>query len=206
MCGFGLRTRCLGGSGRLGRISTERTEGGAPLSRPASQARCRKRSQSGRGSPGSSPARERVTIRGRRVRMGVRDVGLFTLAPKEDMLAWPMRSLTMLVVVAISACRAERGAPPSEPSQAVEGTDFPYEVDYSRPHTESGAVTRERRERTSDERHEMDFPSSGWSSSPAPEASVGECCRVCRTGKACGNTCIAAGRACQKPRGCACDG
>jgi hypothetical protein len=32
------------------------------------------------------------------------------------------------------------------------------------------------------------------------------CCRVCRTGKACGNSCIARNRTCRQPPGCACDG
>ena len=32
------------------------------------------------------------------------------------------------------------------------------------------------------------------------------CCRVCRTGKACGNGCIARNRTCRQPPGCACNG
>lgn len=32
-----------------------------------------------------------------------------------------------------------------------------------------------------------------------------KCCRICSTGKACGNTCIAASKNCKKGRGCACD-
>jgi competence protein ComEC len=36
----------------------------------------------------------------------------------------------------------------------------------------------------------------------APPAS---CCRVCTTGKACGNSCIARDRQCHQPPGCACD-
>lgn len=32
------------------------------------------------------------------------------------------------------------------------------------------------------------------------------CCRVCRKGKACGDSCIAQNRTCKKGRGCACDG
>lgn len=34
----------------------------------------------------------------------------------------------------------------------------------------------------------------------------GACCKVCRRGKACGNSCIARDRNCHQPRGCACDG
>ena len=31
------------------------------------------------------------------------------------------------------------------------------------------------------------------------------CCKVCRTGKACGNSCISAKAQCRKPPGCACN-
>jgi hypothetical protein len=32
------------------------------------------------------------------------------------------------------------------------------------------------------------------------------CCKVCKTGKACGDTCIAKTDTCHKGAGCACDG
>ena len=32
------------------------------------------------------------------------------------------------------------------------------------------------------------------------------CCKVCKAGKACGDSCIARDKACKKGRGCACDG
>lgn len=32
------------------------------------------------------------------------------------------------------------------------------------------------------------------------------CCKVCKKGKACGDTCISKDYECHKPRGCACDG
>ncbi len=32
------------------------------------------------------------------------------------------------------------------------------------------------------------------------------CCRVCRTGKACGNSCINRNYTCRQPPGCACNG
>lgn len=38
---------------------------------------------------------------------------------------------------------------------------------------------------------------------PAPRRA---CCRVCRTGKACGNSCIARNKTCRQPTGCACNG
>ena len=31
------------------------------------------------------------------------------------------------------------------------------------------------------------------------------CCKICRKGKACGNSCIARWKNCTKPPGCACD-
>ena len=34
----------------------------------------------------------------------------------------------------------------------------------------------------------------------------GGCCKVCRKGKACGNTCISRSYTCHQPSGCACDG
>ncbi len=39
---------------------------------------------------------------------------------------------------------------------------------------------------------------------PEPAGPPGGCCRVCKTGKACGNGCIAAEKTCHKPAGCAC--
>lgn len=32
------------------------------------------------------------------------------------------------------------------------------------------------------------------------------CCKVCRKGKACGNSCISRNYTCHQPQGCACDG
>ena len=40
----------------------------------------------------------------------------------------------------------------------------------------------------------------------APAAPTRSCTRVCRTGKACGNTCIARTATCRQPPGTACDG
>ena len=39
----------------------------------------------------------------------------------------------------------------------------------------------------------------------SPEASIA-CCRVCKKGKACGDSCIKKTYNCSKPKGCACDG
>ncbi len=44
-------------------------------------------------------------------------------------------------------------------------------------------------------------------SSAAYAAETGySCCKVCRKGKACGDSCIAANKTCHKGKGCACDG
>ena len=32
------------------------------------------------------------------------------------------------------------------------------------------------------------------------------CCKICKKGKACGNSCISRSKKCHKGRGCACDG
>ena len=42
--------------------------------------------------------------------------------------------------------------------------------------------------------------------SPAPAAQPQTCTRVCRTGKACGNSCIARTATCRQPPGTACNG
>jgi hypothetical protein len=40
---------------------------------------------------------------------------------------------------------------------------------------------------------------------PSIEHSL-KCCKVCKKGKACGDSCISRDYECHKPRGCACDG
>lgn len=41
---------------------------------------------------------------------------------------------------------------------------------------------------------------------PTPCAYGQTCCKVCKAGKACGNTCIARDKVCRTGGGCACDG
>lgn len=43
-------------------------------------------------------------------------------------------------------------------------------------------------------------PDSGQQSQPEKRT----CCMVCKKGKPCGNSCIAASKTCHKPPGCAC--
>jgi hypothetical protein len=54
-----------------------------------------------------------------------------------------------------------------------------------------------------DWRHGVRTPTaSAGASAPEPAAT---CCKVCTTGKACGNSCISRKKTCHKPPGCACD-
>jgi hypothetical protein len=48
-------------------------------------------------------------------------------------------------------------------------------------------------------------PYPAWVSNPAPSQPSG-CCKICRKGKACGDSCIAASKTCHKGSGCACNG
>lgn len=41
---------------------------------------------------------------------------------------------------------------------------------------------------------------------PPPTPRRRSCCRICRTGKACGNSCISRSYTCRRPPGCACNG
>lgn len=43
-------------------------------------------------------------------------------------------------------------------------------------------------------------------SGPTGPGGSGGCCKVCTTGKACGDSCIASNKTCNKGSGCACNG
>ena len=43
-------------------------------------------------------------------------------------------------------------------------------------------------------------------SAEAGKALNAACCKTCRKGKACGNSCISRSKTCHQPPGCACDG
>lgn len=50
-------------------------------------------------------------------------------------------------------------------------------------------------------------PASISCAAPAWAASgFAGCCKVCKKGKACGDSCISRNKECHKPKGCACDG
>lgn len=52
-----------------------------------------------------------------------------------------------------------------------------------------------------------EFLASFGVSTPDAQAEQRErCCKICTTGKACGNTCISREKQCHVGRGCACDG
>lgn len=40
----------------------------------------------------------------------------------------------------------------------------------------------------------------------SPVCAADGCCKTCKAGKPCGDTCIAKDKACDKPKGCACQG
>ena len=42
-------------------------------------------------------------------------------------------------------------------------------------------------------------------SSASISCTAARCCKVCRKGKACGNSCISRDKSCHQPRGCACN-
>lgn len=41
---------------------------------------------------------------------------------------------------------------------------------------------------------------------PPPQQPARSCCKICTTGKACGNSCISRNKTCHQPAGCACNG
>lgn len=55
-------------------------------------------------------------------------------------------------------------------------------------------------------KQQADKPSKSGESSQRPASETTTCCRTCKTGKACGDSCIAKTSTCNKPPGCACDG
>ena len=128
---------------------------------------------------------------------------------------WPAsRALVFLLglMAAIAGCRtADYQPPPMPPEERVAEESSPPPV----LHTES--ITTEVRNSTTSVRSSTTSSSSSdftnhpeptqdwWSEEAAPAMPEKKCCRVCRVGRACGNTCIAKDRACHTAPGCACD-
>ena len=68
-------------------------------------------------------------------------------------------------------------------------------------------VTRLNSNCTSHTNNETDYScTNGCYQPPAQEPQQGTCCKICKTGKACGDSCINKSYNCTKPKGCACDG
>lgn len=49
------------------------------------------------------------------------------------------------------------------------------------------------------------FPPSDAEQRAFSQIQTAACCKICRKGKACGNSCISRDKTCRKPPGCACD-
>ncbi len=54
---------------------------------------------------------------------------------------------------------------------------------------------------------ERSMPPRSWQTllPEPPSAVLAACCKTCRKGKACGDSCISRAKTCRKPPGCACD-
>lgn len=48
--------------------------------------------------------------------------------------------------------------------------------------------------------------SIGAAAPVGPVCAAEGCCKICKAGKACGDSCIARDKACKKEKGCACNG
>lgn len=123
-----------------------------------------------------------------------------------------MRFLVVLLglIEIVGSCRSmdsHRPPTPPEAHVAAEPIPPPTVISVESATTEMRSSTTEvRRSTTSSSSivftNGSDPPQDLWSEDAAPEK---RCCRVCRVGKACGNTCIARNRVCHTPPGCACD-
>ncbi|MDF1791697.1 MAG: hypothetical protein P1U88_07305 [Thalassobaculaceae bacterium] len=49
-------------------------------------------------------------------------------------------------------------------------------------------------------------PAAAQTPIPVQIEQIAACCKICRKGKACGNSCISRDKSCHRPPGCACDG
>jgi len=69
----------------------------------------------------------------------------------------------------------------------------------------SFVVTTERTDTTGVVRIRPFVQDSGVAAPAPTQAARRSCCRICTTGRACGNSCISRRYTCRQPRGCACD-
>ncbi|MBL9106359.1 MAG: hypothetical protein JNL82_35885 [Myxococcales bacterium] len=123
-----------------------------------------------------------------------------------------MRRVWLVVSLAVCGCRAapaeevaapvERTAAPPMPTPTREASEAPASRGAGSA-TEAGARPGDAEARV----YEEDAPRSADPvEPPASGAPARTCCRTCRRGKACGDSCIAADKRCDVGPGCACDG
>ena len=120
-----------------------------------------------------------------------------------------MRVLTTMLAAACfaAACRgretvepAEAIAPPDEPAAEAAPAPSPPTAEYVQ-----SVTTVERSSTESGTSIELTVPAEPRTTPDTPTPAPSSCCRTCRSGRACGNTCIAANRECHTSPGCACD-
>lgn len=117
-----------------------------------------------------------------------------------------MRVLTAIVVTGLLGCGSARTGATTSPEPVVERVPEPPRRPPP-PAVERGesSSTVEGRSTTTETHIRVEQPTPP-ASEPTPDASpASSCCRMCRKGKACGNTCIARNEVCRTPPGCACD-
>lgn len=111
------------------------------------------------------------------------------------MIRREMRAFTRLLVLLLAcACRAETPQPPPPVAADIEGSVPEVGVASD---VLVDEVRQESQESITEESRQEELE-------PLPPLAK-DCCRICRTGKACGDACIAAERTCHKPPGCACN-
>lgn len=125
-----------------------------------------------------------------------------------------MRLLTLLLAAlgAVGSCRGrEEPEPPEDPELPADflpDEDLPAEP--PEPTTLYGESVKTEAQSSTISRTSIEFRGNlevpaPQSNSRAPTTPAAKCCRTCRTGQACGNTCIAADRVCHAAPGCACN-
>lgn len=125
-----------------------------------------------------------------------------------------LRVLTVAAWVASAgSCRGRMSDSPADDVHEAAEVEWPRE-DSERPPPSTvvfGESETRREERSSRTESSIEWRSTPVAApphqeSPPPFAPSRACCRTCRAGKACGNTCIARERVCHAAPGCACDG
>lgn len=94
---------------------------------------------------------------------------------------------------------AERQVREKLERRAQERAEVEAAAEAARLEADRAAVERMRQDEAARTRAPSGPPEPAWQ--PATQ-----CCRVCTTGKACGNSCISRAKTCRKGPGCACDG